>query len=275
MSNSVFSTINWGRPITSDQISNLGDLKVINLNLLYLIKETILPVNGYTNQYTETLQAGQQSIDPNTGLPVTPYQGTYKDWVYFNPDVTNPSLTGILIPPAISNSGNLAYIDYPNGTVYYSGLQTNPINITYDYYSVFVQPGYPDWGFDQKTLETLPSPAVSIDFAVKQNISFAIGGIYKDIRTFVINVTAASDSQRDDLNDILEDSLRLPINNTIDYNQGYPLNFNGDINQNFDRTKKWKPLRQVTEITSKAFKDPKLPDKLRHQANLNMTIYTV
>jgi hypothetical protein len=275
VANSAYSSLVWGRPINPDDIGGLTDLRIISLNLVSLIKEVILPLNGYVSRYTETISPLQTTTDPVTGLPVTQYKLNYNDLVYYNPDASNPALTGLITRPILSQSGNLAYIDYPNGSIYYSGVQGNNISTTYDYYSVYVQAGWPDWGFDLKSLEDIRTPLISVDYAQKQNKSFAIGGTYRDFRTFVINITAGSDALRDDLVEILEDSLRIPIFKTINYKLGFPIDFNGDLNPSFNRNNLWGTLKQLTRIKSKVYRDPRLPDKLRHQANLNMTIYIV
>lgn len=273
MSESAFSALIWGRPVDSSSIGGLSDLRLIDLNLIYTIKEKILPINGYVNRYSELISAGTVESDPFTGLPVTPYKGYYNDWVYYNPDPTNPALTGLITTPLLSQSGNLAYIDYPNGTVYYSGSQSSDVTVEYDYYSVFVQDGYPEFN-DETNFENVRVPVISVDFFKRTNNSFALGGKYEELRFFVINVTSPSDPERDDLMDILETSLRYDFNDTIDYSNGFPIDGNGDKNLVFDRNDKWKRIRFL-ENSSSITRNPKLPDKLRHQGSIALIIQIV
>lgn len=274
MSESPFSSLVWGRPINTGSIGGLSDLRQIDLNLIYNIKEKVLPINGYVNRYTETITPGTVETDPITGLPVTPYKSLYYDWVYYNPDPTNPALTGLLVTPTLSQSGNLAYVDYPNGTVYYSGVQSFDLTATYDYYAVYVQDGYPDFNYEITNLEDIRVPLVSVDFFKRINNGFSLGGAVEELRYFVINVTASSDSQRDDLMDILETSLRYDLTNTIDYSNGFPIDIRGEKDSSFNRSNLWKRIRFIDKSSSIS-RNPKLPDKLRHQGSILLIVQMV
>lgn len=274
MSESVFNAFNFGRPIPTGSIGGLSDLRLIDLNLFYVIKEIILPINGYTNTITETIGPSPNTVDQETGLPLTPYISKFYDWCYYNPDITNPSLTGLLTVPTLSQSGSLAYIDYPNGTVYYSGIQNNNITATYSYYSVFVQQGYPDF-FDTigNGLTQVRFPAISIDFLKRKNIPNALGGTFQKLRTFIINIAGTSDPQRDNLLDIVSDSLKYDYSKTIDYSQGFPINYNGSINYSFNRNANWERIRFLN-VTSQTLKEARNfeQERYRHQANVYVTI---
>ncbi len=273
MSESVFTNYNFGRPIQTGSIGGLSDLRLIDLNLLYVIKEIILPINGYVNNITETIQPGQVIIDQDTNLPLTPYKSTYYDWCYYNPDPSNPSLTGLLTVPTLSQSGNLAYIDYPNGTVYYSGNLNNTITATYSYYPVYVQDGYPDFFEDIGNVsDSVRCPAISIDFLKRKNVPFALGGSFEKLRTFVINITAMSDPQRDNLLEIVLDSLKYTYANTINYSQGFPIDFNGSVNGGFDRTNRWEKIRFLNTTTEIVRSKNWEQEKFRHQANIFLTV---
>lgn len=275
MAESAFSALTWGRPITANMVGGLSDLRNIDLNLIYTIKETILPINGYVNQITETLSPAGQETDPDTGNIVTYYQTTYRDWVYYNPDPSNIALTGLLTEPILNSSGSLAWYDYPNGLVYFSGTLSSDLTITYDYYSVYVQDGFPDLGEDPYTIEALSVPLISVDFDRRDNTPFAIGGPYQEDRRFSINIVAASDAQRDDLANILGDSLRYDFNNGIDYRYGFPITFKGSINPLFDRGpgSRFKQFR-FSDSFYKTIRLPDAPDKLRHQGVIMLDIQT-
>lgn len=275
MAESAFSSLVWGRPYAYPTFARMSDLRLIDLNLIYTIKEKILPVNGYVSSYTETVSPSSPILDPDTGEQVTPYQLTYKDLFYYNPDPSNPSLSGLSTVPTLSTTTGLFKIDYPNGVVYFSGFETAPITATYDYYTVYVQDGFPEQYEDLYDLEHMPSPMVSVDFVKRENTPFALGGKYSEDRIFVINVLANSDPQRDDLMDILETSLRYTYTQTIDYNNGFPILYNGTLNSGFDRgpANKWCPIRFST-VNSRVIRDPSLPDKLRHQGLLVLDIET-
>ncbi len=275
MSESAFSNLVFGRPVIPSTIGGLSDLRLIDLNLIYIIKEKILPVNGYVSRVTETVSPGSQTTDPITGLQVTPYQSQFYDWVYYNPDPSNPALTGLLVVPTLSTSGSLAYIDYPNGTVYYSGTTQSPIVMTYDYYSVAVQDGYPDWGEDIKDGDETRIPLISVDFSSRTNKPFAIGGAFEEDRSFIIDILAASDSQRDDILDILETSLRYDYPYTLNYKFGFPIGFNGDRNLTFDRgpANYWKHIR-FKNTSSRIIRVPMAADKYRHRAIITLTVET-
>lgn len=273
---SSFSALVWGRPVIASQVGGLKDLRIIDLNLISIIKESMLPVEGYVSRVTETIAPGTQepSFDDNTQT-VTPYKSTYYDWVYYNPDPSNPALTGLMTVPTISDSGSLAYIDYKNGTVYYSGSKTNSISVTYDYYSVYVQDGFPDWGEDIKDWGDMRLPLISIDYSSRRNTPFQLGGGYMQDRSFIIDIVANSDSQRDDLVDAIEQSLRYDYINTINYSYGFPLNFDGSINGNFDRgpATRWKPIR-FFDVSSKVVRNPIAEDKMRHRSIITLDIQT-
>lgn len=275
MSESAFGNVVFGRPFDITTLG-LSDLRQIDLNLIYAIKEKILPLNGYVSRNTETITPLTQSVDPVTQLTVTPYQSTYFDWCYYNPDPTNPALTGLLIQPLLSQSGNLAYIDRPNGVVYYSGVQTTPITITYDYYSVMVQDGFPDWGEDIKSVDDIRLPIVTVDFSSRQPKPFAIGGTYQESYNFIIDILANSDPQRDDLADLIETSLRYDYALTIDYKQGFPISFNGDINPTFDRgpAARWTPIR-FKSTSSQVIRSAQAIDKFRHRSLIKLLITVV
>lgn len=271
----AFTNYVFGIPIESGDIGGLSDLRQIDLNLIYAIKEIMLPLNGYVQRFSETVSPLGQEIDPVTGLQVTQYQGTFTDWVYYNPSPTHPSLTGLLTTPTLSSSGSLAYIDYPNGAVFYSGVQSQQITMTYDYYSVYVQDGYPDLGEDPYKLEELRVPLISIDFERRKNKPFAIGGAFEEDRVFLINIVAASDSQRDDLMEMIDSSLRYDYPITLNYKNGFPINFNGDKNNNFDRTSanRWRHIR-FKDNYSRVLRVPTEQDKLRHHSVTFLTIET-
>ncbi len=273
MSESIFSNLAASRPIDYSILSTLSTLKLIDLNLIYLIKETVLPINGYVSRMTETVSPGSQETDPITGLTVTPYQGKYYDWVYYNPDPSNPALTGLLTVPTLSSSGSMAFVDYPNGKVYYSGTTSSQITMTYDYYSVYVQDGFPDWGSDINNAENMRLPIVSVDFGSRVDIPFYLGGKFQENRRFGIDILAGSDAQRDDLLEIIETSLRYTYNNTINYSFGFPVLSNGDKNINFDRglASRWNPIR-FDNVTSRIIHAPMASDKYRHRALINLTI---
>ena len=229
-----------------------------------------MPKNGYVSRFTETLSPSTETTDSDTTLTVTPYKGTFYDWVYYNPDASNPALTGLLVVPTISSSGNLAYIDYPNGTIYYSGTKSDTVTVTYDYYTVYVQDGYPDFGDDLRFLNDIRIPLVSVDFQNGRNVPFAIGGSIQEDRMFMIDVLGGSDAMVKDIADTIEQNLRYDFTNTIDYSYGFPLLFNGDRNLNFDRglATQWKALR-FENTTMRAIRQPDtLPEKLRHRAQV-------
>lgn len=275
VSESPFSALVWGRPVVPSTVGGISDLRNIDLNLIYIIKEQILPINGYVGKVTETLSPESQEVDPINGNVVTPYRSTYYDWVYYNPDPSNPALTGLLTVPTLSSSGSLAYFDYPNGVVYYSGVQSSNITITYNYYSVYVQDGFPDWGEEIKDLQSLRLPMISVDHVSRQNFPFSIGGSYEENRSFMIEVMANSDPQRDDITDILETSLRYDYPNTIDYKNGFPIDFRGDRNLAFDRgpASKWNHIR-FKDASSRVIRTPGAPDKLRHRSIITLNVET-
>ena len=276
MAESAFSAMTWGRPINPSSVGGISDLRNMDLNLYYIIKEQILPANGYVSRHEETeILPSVQTTDPITGLVVTPYQARYNDWVYYNPDPSNPALTGLLTTPTISTSGDIAFIDYHNGTVYFSGTKVEAIDITYDYYSVFVQDGFPDFGEDIKDWEDIRIPLVSIDFSSRDNTPFAIGGAYEEDRRFIIDILGNSDPQRDDLVDLIETSLRYDYPNTIDYRNGFPLGFNGDKNGSFDRgvANRWSHMR-FYDTSSRVIRDYDAEDKFRHRAIIDLMIQT-
>lgn len=275
MAESAFSNLVYGRPIVPSSVGGLKDLRLIDLNLISIIKEIMLPVEGYVTRFSETISPGAQDEDPETGLTVTPYKSTYYDWVYYNPDPSNPALTGLLTTPTLSTSGSLAYIDYKNGTVYYSGTQTANITATYDYYSVYVQDGFPDWGEDIKDWEDMRLPLISIDHSTRRNIPFQLGGGYSQDRSFLIDIIANSDPQRDDLTEAIENALRYDYDNTINYSYGFPTKFNGDKNLTFDRgpATRWKTIR-FNDVSSKVIRSPFAEDKFRHRSLISLEITT-
>lgn len=272
---SAFSSLVWGRPYAYPTFARMSDLRLIDLNLIYTIKEKILPVNGYVSRITETISPAGPIADPDTGQTVTPYTFAHRDLVYYNPDASNPSLSGLLTAPILSIASGLAKVDYVNGVAYYSGILPDQLTTTYDYYTVYVQDGFPEQYEDLYSLENMPAPMVSIDFIKRDNINLALGGRYKEDRIFVINILANSDPQRDDLADILETSLRYTLRDTIDYNLGFPILYDGTPNVAFDRgpASKWIALRLKT-ANSRVVRDPSLPEKLRHQAVLTLLIET-
>ena len=275
MSESAFSALVSARPVDPSRIGGMSDLRLIDLNLIYAIKEKILPINGYTSRFTETLAPGQQTLDPETGLTVTPYKATFMDWVYYNPDPSNPALTGLLTVPNISTSGDLAFVDYQNGVINYSGIKSDNINITYDYYTVYVQDGYPDFGEEAKNMNELRIPMVTVEYTKRMNDPFQLGGGYSQDRMFMIDVIGHSDPQRDDILDLLEDSLRYDYNETINYAYGFPLKFNGDVNQLFDRgpASRWREIR-FEHTDSDIIHDMTGEEKFRHRGMITLDIKT-
>lgn len=275
MAESAFSAMVWGRPVDPSTVGGISDLRNIDLNLFYLIKEKILPVNGYVGRYTETVQPATQEVDPITGNVVTPFYGTYNDWVYYNPDPSNPALTGLLTTATISSSGDYAYTNYPGGAVYFSGTKTDAITMTYDYYTVYVQDGFPDWGDDPKDWDEIRIPLVSVEHRSRTNQPFAIGGRYEEDRMFAIDVLGNADPQRDDLADLIETSLRYDYPMSQDYKLGFPIDFRGDVNSSFDRgsASRWLHLR-FEDTDSRVMHNYGAPDKLRHHAYINLKVRT-
>lgn len=273
MSDSPFIASTFGRPIDPARVGGLSDLRQIDLNMYYIIKERILPLNGYVGRNTEIIQAGTQETDPVTGNTVTPYRATTNDWVYFNPNSSDPALTGLLTAPVLSTSGSLAWTDYLQGIVYYSGVTVNPITVTYDYYTVYVQDGYPDYFDDIKNWGDIRVPLVTIEYIRRKNRPFEIGGRFQQDRAFMIDVIGNSDAQRDDIADVIEDSLRYTYANTVNYASGFPIDFNGDKNPSFNRGYVWKDLR-FQSVDSKVMRNPYERDKLRHRTMINLDITT-
>jgi hypothetical protein len=276
MAESILSNLAWGRPTSVEDVAGMTINRLTSLNLVYIIKEKILPLNGYVSRFSETLSPTSQDVDQDTGLTVTQYKASFTDFVYHNPDPSNPALTGLLTAPILNITTDLAWTDFPNGAVYYSGVKNNTINIEYDYYTVSVQDGFPDWGEDIVNLEDVRLPLVSVDMVSRNNNPFALGGTYEELRNFMVNITANSDPQRNDLMEIIETSLRYNYPNTINYNLGFPIIFNGDKNQYFDRGpgSRWKNIR-FKEASSKILRNPLAPEKLRHQGNVFVQIQIV
>ncbi len=272
---SSFSSLTFGRPVSPSSIGGLSDLRQIDLNLIYIIKEKMLPINGYVSSATETLSPSSQEVDPITGLTVTPYKAKYYDFVYFNPDASNPALTGLLTRPIVTPSGSLAYVDYPNGVIYFSGIQSSNIVTTYNYYSVAVQDGFPDWGEEIKDMSEVRIPLVSVDFSSRSNTPFALGGAYEENRNFMIDILANSDAQRDDLVDMIETALRYDYPYAQDFRLGFPILFNGDLNPLFDRgpASRWRHIR-FKNVSSRVVRNPLAHDKMRHRALVNLSIET-
>lgn len=276
MAESNFSNLTFARPVNVAAIGGLKDLRLIDLNLISIIKEKMLPIEGYVTRVSETISPGAQEEDPDgNGLILTPYKSTYYDWVYYNPDPSNPALSGLLTVPTLSSSGSLAFVDYKNGTVYYSGVQSNSVTMTYDYYSVYVVDGYPDWGEDIKDWDQMRIPMISIDHSTRNNTPFQLGGGYQQNRSFIIDIVANNDPQRDDLAEAVENALRYDYDNTINYTYGFPLNFNGSINGNFDRgpASRWKTIR-FDDVSSRVIRSPIEEDKLRHRTIIRLDIET-
>ncbi len=273
MSDSPFIASTFGRPTDPARVGGLSDLRQIDLNLYYIIKERILPLNGYVGRLTETVSPGTQEVDQDTGFSVTPYRLKYNDLVYFNPDITNPALTGLLTAPVISPSGALAWTDYQQGILYYSGVQIAPITATYDYYTVYVQDGYPDWFEDIKNIGDIRTPLVTVEYKRRRNKPFAIGGAFEQDRIFMIDIIGNSDVQRDDIADVLEDSLRYSYPYTVNYSSGFPIYFNGDKNPSFDRSYVWKDLR-FENVDSAVVRNQFEIDKLRHRTVINLDVKT-
>ena len=276
MAESAYSSLVWSIPIDFNKVGGISSLRNIDINVILTIKEKILPLNGYISRNTEVLSPSAQEVDPDTGLTVTPFKSTNADWVYYNPDPSSPILSGMLIQPILSVNPGLAYIDRTNGAVYFSGIQTDPVTVTYDYYTVYVQDGYPDWGEDIRNLEDIRLPIVSVDFTSRQNSPFAIGGEYQEDRNFFINVIANSDPERDDLMDIIETSLRYENIDARDYNFGFPIKLNGDINPDFDRG----PATRLPDgfdfwhAESRVIRGVNTPEKLRHQGLVMLMVRT-
>lgn len=276
MAESAYSALVHGRPAQPSSVGGMSIARLMDLNLIHLIKEKLLPINGYVENYTETKTAGPTAVDPNTGLSVTPYKFTYNDWFYYNPDSSNPGLSGVLEEPTLSVSGSLAYIDFAGGTVYYSGVTTHSLTATYSYYNVYVQDGFPDWGEDLKDFSDMKLPMISVELMSRRNTPFYIGGRYEEDRTFAIDILANSDPQRDDITDIIEDALRYDYTDALDYRNGFPLQYNGDKNRAFDRgaANAWERFR-FEDASSRIIRDPDGVDKLRHRSVINVTLSIV
>lgn len=275
MSESPYSALVWGRPVNPSTVGGLSDARQIDLNLYYIIKEKILPLEGYVGRFTETISAGSPETDQDTGLTVTPYVAQERDWVYYNPDPSNPSLSGVWTVPTISVSGDIAWMDYLNGTVYYSGVKTNTIDIDYWAYSVKVFDGYPDWFEDPKRVSDIKIPMVTIDLNRRSNAPHQIGGGFSQTRHFLIDILAMSDVQRDDIAEAIEDALRYTQTETIDYTFGFPTLFNGDRNTSFDRGpgSRWKNIR-FEDTDSKVIRNPFEIDKFRHRTAITLSVLT-
>lgn len=268
---SNFFNLNNNLPFETGRIGGLSDAENIDLNIHYLIKEIIFPLNGYVSTVTETINPGNQIVDQETGLLLTQYQSSFVDWCYYNPLPSHPSLTGLITSPILNPSGSLSHIDYQNGIVYYSGVLNNTITANYSFYNVFVQDGEPEQYDIQYLLDTLRLPAISIDSRDREDYPRQIGGDYARQRTFVINILANSDAQKYDILDILENSLRYTYSNTIDYRIGLPTLFNGNKDPAFNRSNKWLPFYFKTE-SARPIRNPKLQEKLRHQAEITLIV---
>lgn len=243
--------------------------QLIDQSLVLYLREVAFPTRGWTFNVTNELL--QPYTNPETNqMEYGHFSAQYKNWTYYSSGVS-----GVTVPATFSPSTGVEYINYVDGFVSYSGTvptANQPPLATYSVNSVSVIDGYPE--FDN--FESYQLPIVAVDFEGLTREPLQIGGGYFMHRQYALEIFARDDSERDQMVQVLTDSLKynFPVLNFEV--TGYPLLFNGDRNTSYTRSTASQSgvinFARVTELTVKTIRVPDAIERMRHRSQVMINV---
>ena len=190
------------------------------------------------------------------------FAAQYKNWTYYSSGVS-----GVTVPATLSTSTGLEYINYVDGFVSFSGtIPATPPTCTYSYNVVSVIDGFPELeNFDQYQL-----PLIAVDFNQMSRKPMGIGGGFLVTRSYDLEIFANSDSERDQMIQVLHDSLQYNFAILNFEVTGYPLLFNGSINSAYLKspasTSGVRATARVLTWNSRVIRIPNAEERFKHRA---------
>lgn len=228
--------------------------QAIDSSLILFLQEDAFPTRGWVINVSSELLQSYQNLETGD-YEYGKFQARYNNWVYYSSGVS-----GVTVPATTSITASREYIDYKNGLVSFSGtIPTTPPTATYSYHVVSVIDGFPDVdNADQYRL-----PLVAVDFVGMGRRPLALGGGYFVDRQYDLHVFANDDAERDQVIQVLQDSLayQFPIMN-FEATQ-YPLDYNGDINSSYTRNQQsTSGVRTTARVTDWSYRTIRVPDSV-------------
>lgn len=237
--------------------------QVIDHSLTLYLREEAFPTRQWViNVSSEELQPYANTIDNQ--VEVGKFQAAFDNWIYYSSGVS-----GVTVPAVISPSTNIEYIDYENGIVSYTGVLPTSVTATYSYGVVNVIDGFPDW----EVLADTRLPVVAVQFETLTRAPFALGGGHFMDRVFNIDIFANSDSERDQVTQVIQDALKyqFPIL-TLETEAQQPLDFNGSRNVNYVRDTQVQRYARVTDLDVRNIRVPDQIQKFSHRALVTVRV---
>lgn len=204
-------------------------LRLEGIALFSYLKNEVLPVHFSEWAYNEALVYSSTLVSyvpESTLVPHPTSKG--RGWVFFDEatvngstviDATSEQTTRVSVTGASSYT-----IDYFRGAI--KNPNTIPTEISYTYNYISVIDGWP--GEDVP-----PLPVISIDLNKMSKQGLQIGGGKRNIRELYIEIFAQSNPERDDITEILYDSLFTRNIAVKDFSTGFYLKPDGTYNTGF------------------------------------------
>lgn len=200
-----------------------------HLSLHLHIKNTVL-----RNWFAQEIDA-DVTYDQTTGLYLPDYNdlgiepnpvSRGRGWVYFDyPDLENEQTSKVTVYPATSNTTvNYAY----GGLRHDSGDIPTSVDFYWNYISIV-----DEWPQQVNTSEL---PIVVVDISTINKGPYQLGGGKKLYYPGNIHIFAASRAERDDLMDIIHESMYERYLQIYDFSSGTPLTYDGFFNTSYQRT---------------------------------------
>jgi hypothetical protein len=211
---------------------SVSRLRLENTSLYNYLKYELV-AKHFTEVQTTSLvyNSSLGAYIPSSVLDIEPSPTSAgRGWVFFD-DYTTSDGTVVVDTSKeqttkVTVTGATHYtVDYTNGRIY--DPNTVPTSVTYSWYYLSVLDAWPG-------INPPPLPVVSIDVDTTNKSGFQLGGGKKNTRIANLYIFATNKAERDDITDILQDSLFNRQITVKDYSKGDYLNYNGMFNTGFN-----------------------------------------
>lgn len=199
-------------------------LRLENSSLFHYIKDQVIPIEFSEQRikeslvYNSTLNAFVASA-PGSPSPVSDGRG----WVYFDDSIVNGRLVVDITQEQTSKvsvytAGDVLIdpsnytVNYKNGSIIRNSGD-EPAKVSYYWNYVSVLPSWPG-----TVPPPLPLVSLGIDFSEKEG--FQLGPGVRNVRTIYFNIFCTSPQERDDLSELIHNSIHDRRIDILDFSSG-------------------------------------------------------
>ena len=213
---------------------SISRLRLENNSLFHYIKDKVLASSFSEELKEETLVYSSQYSRYSPDSPMVPSPiSDGRGWVYFDDslvdglrvvDTSTEQTSKVKVYDATDTLiSSVDYsVNYKFGAISKLG-GNDPVKVSYFWNYVSVLPYWPN-----TVPPPLPLVTITIDFSEKKG--FQLGPGTRNVRTVYFNIFATSTEERDDLSEVIHDSIHDRRADILDFSAGGFLKYDGTFN---------------------------------------------